>query len=424
MQRQSSATQQLAEPTGDRGVRRYVGLIQRALAELPARVHELLRDPVDVASLVYFRIAFGAIMLWEVVRCFQYNRIARFSVETTVLFQSFAADLVYPWPGDGMTFHFAALGLLAVLITIGCCYRLATLSFFLGFGYVFLIDQAYFGSYSYLVLLISFLLILLPAHAGGSVDAWLRRRVRRRFVPGWSLRIVQAQIAIVYIFGGIAKLSSDWLNSRPVADWVSQQSDLPLLESWLAAPAVGWIVAYGGLLFDLAVVPLLCWRKTRPYAFAVAVLVHVVDSQLFDIGTFPWFMIAATAMFFPADWPRRFLPKKFGGLRLAVVASPLSFWQRAGVTFTVVYLSLQIAIPVQYFLYPGNRNANESEDRFAGEMKRHIEKRKVAANDIRTASAQGTQFVNTYDASGDLPNDTLEREAIADVRDEQLETSF
>jgi vitamin K-dependent gamma-carboxylase len=59
------------------------------------------------------------------------------------------------------------------------------------------------------------------------------------------------------------------------------------------------------LLFDLLVVPFLLWRKTRLAAFLVAVGFHVINMQLFDIGVFPWFSIATTALFFPPDWPRR-----------------------------------------------------------------------------------------------------------------------
>ena len=40
-----------------------------------------LFQPVDIASLVFFRIAFGAIMLWEVWRFFHYDRIERYYIE-------------------------------------------------------------------------------------------------------------------------------------------------------------------------------------------------------------------------------------------------------------------------------------------------------------------------------------------------------
>ena len=73
-------------------------------------------------------------------------------------------------------------------------------------------------------------------------------------------------------------------------------------EEWAVYP-----VSHGGLLFDLLVVPLLLWRRTRAVAFCVAVLFHLINALWLPIGIFPWLAIAATALFFPPDWPRRVL---------------------------------------------------------------------------------------------------------------------
>ena len=64
-----------------------------------------------------------------------------------------------------------------------------------------------------------------------------------------------------------------------------------------------YLISYGGLLFDLLIVPLLLWRRTRPLAFLVALAFHLTNWYLFNIGIFPWLMIAATLLFFPPSWP-------------------------------------------------------------------------------------------------------------------------
>ncbi len=46
----------------------------RTLSSLP----NCLFAPIDILSLVYFRIAFGAIMLWEVYRYFDHGWIPRY----------------------------------------------------------------------------------------------------------------------------------------------------------------------------------------------------------------------------------------------------------------------------------------------------------------------------------------------------------
>ena len=96
---------------------------------------------VDIASLVCFRAAFGTIMLWEVGRYLRHGWINRYYIEPSFHFTYYGFGWVRPWPGSGMYWHFYGLGLLALCIAFGLCYRLAATLFFLGFTYVFILDQ-------------------------------------------------------------------------------------------------------------------------------------------------------------------------------------------------------------------------------------------------------------------------------------------
>src|SRR5918999_4121209 len=121
-------------------------------------LHRLF-EPVDAAPLVYFRIAFGLIMLVEVWRYFRANWIARYFIVPSFHFTYYGFEWVRPWPPLGMYLHFAALGLLAACILLGYRYRLSATLFFLGFSYVFLLEQARYLNHFYLICLISFLMI-------------------------------------------------------------------------------------------------------------------------------------------------------------------------------------------------------------------------------------------------------------------------
>src|SRR5258707_5572799 len=108
-----------------------------------------------------------------------------------------------------MYVHFAALAVLAVCIAVGFHYRISTILFFLGFTYVFLLDESRWLNHFYLVSLVSFLLIFVPAHRAFSLDARRRPHIRSSTVPTWSLWLLRAQIAIVYLYGALAKLNGD-----------------------------------------------------------------------------------------------------------------------------------------------------------------------------------------------------------------------
>ncbi len=279
--------------------RRPPGLAQDWTARLFA--------PVDIASLVYFRILFGAILLVEVWRYFHNRWIALEFIRPRFHFTYYGFEWVHPWPGNGMYYHMAALGILAVCILAGFAYRISTALFFLGFTYMFLLEQAIYLNHFYFVGLVSFLMIFVPAHRKFSVDALLRPGIASEFAPAWSLWALRAQMGFVYFFGGVAKLNSDWLQGWPLRLWMPQRLDLPLLwrfrdQVWLALA-----FSYSGILLDLLAVPLLLWRRTRPYMFAVLALFHLTNSNLFDIGIFPWFATAMTALYFEPDWPRRLL---------------------------------------------------------------------------------------------------------------------
>src|SRR6476661_5165858 len=124
----------------------------------PPSLMERLFAPVDIGWLVFFRIAFGSIMMCEVWRYFKEGWINRYYIDPQLHFTYYGFSWVQPWEGQGMYLHFGALGCLAFCIMAGFCYRVAAALFFLGFTYVFRLDQTQFLNHFYMVCLISFLL--------------------------------------------------------------------------------------------------------------------------------------------------------------------------------------------------------------------------------------------------------------------------
>jgi len=49
--------------------------------------HTRLATPIDIASLVFFRIGFGAIMLWEAWRFLTEGKVDRYFIEPTLYFK-------------------------------------------------------------------------------------------------------------------------------------------------------------------------------------------------------------------------------------------------------------------------------------------------------------------------------------------------
>jgi len=333
---------------------------------------ERLFEPVAPHSLAVFRIAFGAILAWEIVRFFESGRITAYFVEPAFHFRYFGFEWVRPWPQPWLNVHFAGVGLLAALIAVGAWTRTAAALFLAGFGYVFLLEQARYLNHFYLVLLLALLLAWVPSDRVGSLAAWWRRRrgggPPGAWVPRWSVLLVRGQLAIVYGFAALAKMNGDWLRGEPLRSWLRDRADLPWIGPWLAAPWAAWWFSYGGLLLDLLAPALLLLRRTRAVMFAFVVAFHLMNAALFDIGIFPWLSIAATTIFFEPDWPLRLARRPRPRAAAPVAAAPAR-GRRATVAALALWLAYQLLVPLRHFLYPGEVSWTEEGHCFSWHMK-------------------------------------------------------
>ncbi len=343
----------------------------RAHRSLLAKLQNSAFAPVDIASLIFFRIAFGFLMTWEVWRYFSHHRIGYFWLEPPLLFKYYGFSWVHPWPGNGLYIHWAVLGVLALFIAIGFFYRVSAALFFLGWTYTFLLDEEQWVNHTYLICLLSFLLIFLPANRAFSIDAWLKPKIRTQTSPAWTLWLLRAQMGVVYFFAGIAKISPDWLRGEPMRVWLSGSKQPPIIHRFLSEPWAAYSFSYIALLFDLSIVPFLFWRRTRVPAFCTAVIFHLINARLFYLEVFPWLSIAATTLFLSPSWPQRVLSIFRKGNTELPTSDQKPPFQRAQsliLTLVAIYVSIQILAPLRHFLYRGGVEWLYSEHRFSWRM--------------------------------------------------------
>lgn len=334
-----------------------------------------LFSPIDGASVAVFRIAFGLVILWEVWRYFSYGWIAAFYIEPEFLFTYPGFGWVRPWPGDGMLWHFAGLGVLGAMIAAGLFYRMAMALFFVGFGYVFLLDQARYLNHFYLVALVAFLMVFVPAARNYSLDAWRKGRRGPVPIPRWTLVLLVLQFEIMLIFAGLVKIEADWLMGEPLGVWLSGSAGLPIIGPWLLEPAVVTMAAWSAIVLHVLGAPLLLFKATRLPVFVAYCLFHMANALFWEIGIFPWFTIAGTTLFFAPSWPRdllarlrRRVPQRLptAGLTFPQAVSPAA--RIAVASFPSVWCLVQIALPLRHLLYPGHVSWSEEGHQFSWQM--------------------------------------------------------
>jgi hypothetical protein len=334
--------------------------------------------PIDAASLGVFRSAFGALMVWHglqyVTGAYELYLVPRFFFK----FPGFAWVHASPAVLWTLFWSFVVLG---VLIALGIASRVACGLFFLAYSYLFLIDTADYQNHTYLICLLAFLLTVLPVHRAFALG--VRRAKRADWIPTWALWLLRFQVAAPYVGGGIAKLNRDWLlRAEPMGLWLSEGTEGPFRAGFIDERWAAYGIAWSGALYDLLIVPALLWRRTRWPAFLITLLFHLWNSRLFDIGVFPWLMIAATLLFFPPDWPRRVrLMRRDPGPPPAATtrrgrhaAAPPSATgptprRRVVLAFLAAWVTVQLLLPFRHLLYPGPVDWNEEGHRFAWRMK-------------------------------------------------------
>jgi len=189
-------------------------------------------------------------------------------------------------------------------------------------------------------------------------------------------------MAVVYAYGGMAKLNADWLRAVPLTMWLQQKSGAPVIGPVLGWPGTAFIMAYGGLLFDLTAPVGLLFRRTRVVVFWVAIGFHLVNTLVFQIGIFPALSICLTLLFFPPDFPvvwSRRLPPWMQQFKFPEIVPPAretaaTYWQfgaqrRNWILAALLLLAgAHLLIPLRHHLFQGPVAWTEEGHRYAWRM--------------------------------------------------------
>lgn len=321
--------------------------------------------PVDIAPLVFFRITFGLLMILEVTGYTVAGLVRTNWVQPEMHFTYFGFEWVKGPPGNWTYVLVAVCLVAAVGIMVGAFYRISAAIFAVGFTWFYLVEQSNYMNHFYLICLLAVVALVLPADRALSIDVRRGAVARAETAPAWTLLLLQFHIAVAYFFGGIAKLNGDWLRGEPVRTWLYTGPMGRELGSAFHNEVTVYLLSYGGLLFDLLVVPLLLWKKTRWIALAAAITFHLSNAYLFNIGVFPFLSIAMTLLFVAPSWHRKVLrlrAQKNTGVDLKWGAS----W--AVCSLLGVYVAYHLLMPFRHWLYPGNVHWTEEGHRYSWHM--------------------------------------------------------
>lgn len=336
-----------------------------------AYITRLLFKPIDIASLVFFRLLFGILIIAEAISLLWIDWVSEAVTQANMQFRYYGFEWVAPLPPVYMYGLLIILGVAGLGVFLGLFYRICSVLIFLGSTYIFLIDKSFYLNHGYFFCLLGFFLIVMPAHKALSLDSLRKPNIRVDHIPYWPLFLLQFQMGLVYFFGGIAKINVDWLNGLPLKIWLEYKKNMPIIGDLISQDWFAYAMSYGGLVFDLFIVFFFLNKRTRFFALFFAFSFHVINTILFKIGIFPWLSLGLSLLYFSPDWPRKLVVKRFSWANYKTGLNKVSIPKRKQTfiaSLIVVYCAVQLLLPLRHHLYEGNVAWTEEGHRFSWRM--------------------------------------------------------
>ncbi|MCB9261119.1 MAG: HTTM domain-containing protein [Flavobacteriales bacterium] len=307
-----------------------------------------LFKPVESYPVAIWRILFGLVLVFETIGSNLVGWTKTVFIEPKFTFTFIGFEWLQPLSGNGMYWLFSLLGLLAVFITIGFYYRFSMVMFTVGWAAIYFMHKTSYNNHHYLMLLLCVMMIFTPANTVLSFDAKSGRIPKSEFIPAlfkWQYMLL---LGIVYTYASIAKWYPDWINDEVF--YFSKNH--PVFGWFFVWPHSGKAIAWGGILFDLLIIPVLLFSRTRVPAFLISIVFHLFNSVTFQIGTFPYMMIASSVFFFSESRVRRFFRIKAIPTEPPEMAFSVGYKKVATAVF-VLFFCFQLLLPLRHHFIKG-----------------------------------------------------------------------
>jgi hypothetical protein len=302
-------------------------------------------------------------MLFSTVRFWALGWIEDHFLNAKVNFKYYGFEWIEMLPPMGIYAIHVLMILASIGVILGFLYRISALILFLTFSYCQLLDLSYYLNHYYFVSIVCLFLIFVPANKSFSLDVHWGFTPETYKVPIWTINIFKLQLAIVYIYAGLAKLNYEWLiNALPLKIWLPAGDSIPIIGSILKCTFTPYIFSWCGMLYDTFIVFFLLFKKTRFLAYLTVILFHTITGVLFQIGVFPLVMIGATLIFFSDGFHENLLNylgwKKDSNLKAYTSYLPI-------LKYTIyTFFIFQILFPWRFLCYPGSMYWTEQGYRF------------------------------------------------------------
>jgi uncharacterized membrane protein YphA (DoxX/SURF4 family) len=271
------------------------------MKEMFARVNGLIDAEGNLRHMAILRILLGPIVLLHLRNTFA---DARDGIVYSDRFYLPYADWYPEAPAALYEVMLWAAGVTAILMSIGFATRFtsAYTAFFVAYN-IFL-SKTHFAHNRAFLLILLVTIAVIPAGNHLSIDALIRRRLRRpepRPTPLWPIWLVRFEVVAVYCASGLSKvIDQDWWRGRVLQLRAIDNRQLAIDEgapAWLmdllADGTFQWWFSKSAVLTEFVIGLGLLHRKTRLLAIWTAIPFHIAIQVGARVQVFSWAAIAA-----------------------------------------------------------------------------------------------------------------------------------
>ncbi|MCL5127076.1 HTTM domain-containing protein [Algibacter sp. L4_22] len=314
--------------------------------------NKLLFKHIDNSALIVFRIIFGLLCFLESVGAIFTGWVRKTLVEPKFTFSFIGFEWLQPLPGNGMYFYYAIMGAFAFCVMLGYKYRFSIIGFTLMWAVTYLMQKSSYNNHYYLLMLLSSIMVFMPANRYASVDVYQKPSIKNFSMPQWCKWVFVLQLFIVYTYASVAKFYPDWLDTTVVELLMRNKRSYFLVDELLQQKVVHYFLAYGGILFDGLIIPLLLFKPTRKYMFFISVFFHLFNAVVFQIGIFPFLSLAFSLFFFEPETIRNIFLKKKPFYNAEAVILPKK--KKSLIVLFLIYFVIQIGLPLRHHFIKDN----------------------------------------------------------------------
>lgn len=304
---------------------------------------------IDNINLVLFRTFFGLLITLEAFGAIATGWVRRVLVEPEFTFNFIGFDFLQYLQGEWMYVYFIIMGIFGIGVMLGYQYRISMFGYAILWTGVYLMQKSSYNNHYYLLMLLCWIMAFLPANRSLSLDSSQNPSLKSKAMPRWVLLVLVFQVWIVYTFAALNKFYPGWMDGSAISVFMAGKKNYPFIGDLLQKNWVHRIMIYVGIYFDLLIVPLLLWKRTRMAGFVVSIIFHLSNSVIFQIGIFPYMSIAFALFFFtPETLRKRLLPKReeFVSTGLEIPRRKF-FW----IGLFSIYFIFQIGLPLRHHFF-------------------------------------------------------------------------